>query len=268
MIEKEFYEYPETAKKTISKKAKERYKDKTKNPMYGKKHSKETKRKMSETRKQKMDNGEIIIWSKGKTLSELHKKRVSESTKKRWDDLTYREWQRRINSGKNNPMYGRPSPQKGRKMSEEQCLKNSISHLGQISWNKGKIGIQKHSEKARKKMREARLKRVFPTKDTSIEVLLQEGLKERGLTFEKHISVCSICQPDIVFPNQQIAIFADGDYFHSKEFKNGLVWERDRKQDKVLKENGWIPLRFWEHEINSNVENCVNEIINIVGGED
>lgn len=33
---------------------------------------------------------------------------------------------------------GRPSPNKGRKMSEELVLKNSISHKGQNAWNKGR----------------------------------------------------------------------------------------------------------------------------------
>lgn len=41
-------EFAEETKRTISLMAKERYKDKTKNPMYGKKHSKEALKKMSD----------------------------------------------------------------------------------------------------------------------------------------------------------------------------------------------------------------------------
>lgn len=40
----------EVSRRIISEKAKERYKDKTKNPMYGKTHSKETKEKISKTK--------------------------------------------------------------------------------------------------------------------------------------------------------------------------------------------------------------------------
>lgn len=41
----------EATREKISEKAKERYKDKTKNPMYGREHTEETKRKMSDNRK-------------------------------------------------------------------------------------------------------------------------------------------------------------------------------------------------------------------------
>jgi len=75
---------------------------------------------------------------------------------------------------------------------------------------------------------------VTPTQDTSIEVALQEELNKRHIKYKKHIHVCKICVPDIVFLDKKTAVFADGDYWHSKEFQDGKVWRRDRNQDKVL----------------------------------
>ena len=69
--------HTEETKEKISKKAKERLKNKKNNPMYKKHHSEEAKRKIGEKHK-------------GKIISEETKMKMSESTK-----------------GKNNPMYGK-----------------------------------------------------------------------------------------------------------------------------------------------------------------
>lgn len=53
---------PETRKK-ISEKAKERYKDKTKNPMYGRHQTEEMRRKLSESRKGKMNPSYGSMWT-------------------------------------------------------------------------------------------------------------------------------------------------------------------------------------------------------------
>lgn len=52
------YAHTEESKKKISEKAKERYKDPTNHPMYGKHHSEESKRKNSESRKGKCKGSE------------------------------------------------------------------------------------------------------------------------------------------------------------------------------------------------------------------
>jgi len=205
------------------------------NPMYGKHHTSESRQKIRDTIKGKPSS------FKGRHHSEESRKKLSEANKGKHPSEETREKM--------------SESRKGKPFSEEHKIKIGLS-------NKGKCFSEEHKEK----LREQRLKRVFPTKDTSIEVLLQEELTRRGLIFEKHIPVCGVCQPDIVFSTKQVAIFADGDYFHSKEFNNGLAWEKDRRQEKILKENGWIPLRFWEHDINDNIENCVNEIISVMEG--
>lgn len=133
---------------------------------------------------------------------------------------------------------------------------------GQIPWNKGPC-----SKNTKEKMRKARLSFDIPKSETSIEIMLQKALTERGIIFETHLPVCGICKPDIVFSDEKIAVFADGDYWHSKEFRNGKVWRRDRNQDRILKENGWNPLRFWGHEIKENPEKCAEQITLNLNGQ-
>ena len=73
--------------------------------MLGKKHSEETKRKISESERAHPER-HITNGMKGKHHSEETKRKISEALK-----------------GKNNPRYGKPSPNKGRKQSEIEIQK-------------------------------------------------------------------------------------------------------------------------------------------------
>lgn len=92
--------------------------------------------------------------------------------------------------------------------------------------------------------------------DTVIEVMMQGILRAHGYKFETHFRVCGICRPDIVFPEKKIAIFCGGDYWHN--LPNYV--KRDKNQDRVLKMNGWVSMRFWEHEIHENIQDCFRKI--------
>ena len=161
----------------------------------------------------------------------------------------------------------------GKHPSEETRRKMSVAHKGQIPWNTGKPRSQETRQKiresrigktlskeTRQKLREARLRQKPPTRNTSIERFLHEELDQRNISYQTHLPICGVCQPDIVFQEEKIVIFADGDYWHSKEFKNGTAWEKDRRQDKILRENGWKVFRFWGHEIRENVGACVDRV--------
>jgi len=228
------------------------------NPIYGKPRSEETKRKISETKKTRYASGEITAWNKGKSWSEEAKKRMSKAHKGK---KLSEEHKRKISeSGK------------GRVLSEETRRKMSLSQLGEKNCMYGKMGDKnpnygrRHTEMTKQKIREKRLKQVIPTKDTSIEIMLQKELDKRDIDYEKHLPVCGVCQPDIVFSEQQVAVFVDGDYWHAKDFNNGKKWQRDRRQDETLRGNGWTPLRFWGSEIRNDVSDCVGQIVSALGG--
>lgn len=200
--------------------------------------------------------------SRERVLTEHHKKRISASNKGRNFTEQHKENLSKSRKGKTSNMLGH-------KHTEESKRKMSASHKGYICSaetaekisraNKGK----KFSEETKQKMREAALKRGHrhKFKNTSIELALQEELNRREIRYETHIPICKTCTPDILFSDLKTAVFADGNHWHSKEFKNGAVWERDRRQDKILRENDWQVLRFWGNEIREDVSGCVDMIV-------
>jgi DNA mismatch endonuclease (patch repair protein) len=139
-----------------------------------------------------------------------------------------------------------------RNWTEESRRKCSESHKGMIPWLKGKH----HTEKAKKLLSKSRLFVVVPSKDTSIEIKIQKELTQRGLCYVKHYPVKG--QPDIAFPDQKIAIFLDGDYWHSLE----KAKKHDPEVNAFLKEQGWNVLRYTEKLIKSNSQAIVDEIEN------
>lgn len=107
--------------------------------------------------------------------------------------------------------------------------------------------------------KKSRLKKIFPKKDTSIEITLQHKLVQLGINFEKHKPI--VGQPDLfIAPN--ICIFADGCYWHKCEKCGfGIGREHDKLVTSELEKQGYEVLRFWEHDINNNLDSCVNEIL-------
>lgn len=215
----------------------------------GKKLSDETRKKISKA-------------NKGRKLSEERCKQISLLAKGQW-------------TGEKNPRYGNKAPrgysyedvygiERAKKLKEghsERMRGKKNPNYGKPGTMLGRFGDKhpgfghKVSEDHKRKLCEARLHQVFPKKDSKIEVKLQEELKVNGITsFEKHFPVFG--QPDIAFPLKKIAVFADGDYWHSlpKSIK------RDRQVNRTLEEKGWVVLRFLGSEIRENSLVCVQKI--------
>ncbi|MBI4360536.1 DUF559 domain-containing protein [Candidatus Micrarchaeota archaeon] len=64
----------------------------------------------------------------------------------------------------------------------------------------------------------------------------------------------------MAFPDVKLAIFCDGDYWHRRPD----VHEKDQRVNRILKENGWTVLRFWETEIRRDSKRIVNEIEHVL----
>ncbi|MDR1292805.1 MAG: very short patch repair endonuclease [Clostridiales Family XIII bacterium] len=115
-------------------------------------------------------------------------------------------------------------------------------------------------------------------KATTIEVLLQKALWRRGIRYRKNYRVTGT--PDIAIVKYKIAIFCDGEFWHGKDWaqkkhrlkNNREYWinkierniERDKRFTKELQEQGWRVLRFWETDIKSDLEACVDTIVALV----
>ena len=111
------------------------------------------------------------------------------------------------------------------------------------------------------------------SKGTSIEVQFRIALCEnkiRGYRINPRI----IGNPDFAFTKYKIAIFCDDDFWHGKNYSklkrrlNHEYWinkidtniKRDKRYNKILKQEGWVVLRFWESDINNNIEKCIAKL--------
>lgn len=113
---------------------------------------------------------------------------------------------------------------------------------------------------------------------TKIEIILGKAMFAKGLRYRKNNRKI-YGTPDFSFKKYKIAVFADGDFWHGKDWdkrKNKLganagFWfdkiernlERDFKVNKKLKEEGWDVLRFWESDIKKNPEHIVEYVYQI-----
>ena len=110
------------------------------------------------------------------------------------------------------------------------------------------------------------------SRNTKPEILIFSLLKEAGYKFEKHYPV--VGKPDIVFKEEKVAIFIDGEFWHGKNFKTlrgkispfwvnkiGDNLRRDRRTDRVLRVNGWHVLRFWDKKIIKHPHRAIQRII-------
>ncbi len=113
-------------------------------------------------------------------------------------------------------------------------------------------------------------------KNTKIEILLRKALWRNEIRgYRVHFGLPG--KPDIVFPKYKVAVFCDGDFWHGYNFnkwKDRLppYWfkkikgniERDKKNNRMLKQKEWTLIHFWEHQIEKNLEKCKQKVIDVL----
>jgi G:T-mismatch repair DNA endonuclease (very short patch repair protein) len=145
----------------------------------------------------------------------------------------------------------------------KKSINNYISRIGENEYNK--------------RMKNYRMKQIFPIKDTSIELKIQNFLKELKMDFFTHnyMRIPEAFQCDILIPTLNLIIECDGDFFHCNpkfysaefiRFPNGhdkrnakMIWERDKLRVDQLLEKGFKVLRLWENEIHKMTLNDFRE---------
>ncbi len=110
-------------------------------------------------------------------------------------------------------------------------------------------------------------------KNGSLEQVVQRELRAKGIRFRCHVRKLP-GRPDIVFPNEYVAVFVDGDFWHgwrlpAWEQKLSRFWreklhenrKRDQRNFRKLRSCGWRVVRIWQHQIAQDRESCISRII-------
>ena len=120
------------------------------------------------------------------------------------------------------------------------------------------------------------LMKKIKSKDTKPELLLRKTLWSLGLRYRKNVKKLP-GTPDIVFAKKKVAIFIDGEFWHGykwglkkKKIKaNREFWipkierniQRDIENNQLLKELGWIVIRFWDSDIKNDINYCIDKVV-------
>ena len=108
-------------------------------------------------------------------------------------------------------------------------------------------------------------------KNTKIEKKMKEILSENKIKFVQHPQMFG--NPDFILEKERIAIFCDGDFWHGYNYRKKIpkqkFWRekiernmaRDRKISRKLRREEWSVLRFWEHDIETRIDYCINKIM-------
>jgi DNA (cytosine-5)-methyltransferase 1 len=141
-------------------------------------------------------------------------------------------------------------------------------------------------EQARDSKEISAIMRRVRSQNTTPELRLRRELWAKGLRYKKYSAELP-GKPDLVLPAHKLVIFIDGDLWHGNQWRRrGLskledqfqatasksYWlkkirrnmERDCRATAALVKAGWTVLRFWEKDIQKNLETCVETTLNAV----
>ena len=109
------------------------------------------------------------------------------------------------------------------------------------------------------------------SKDTKIELKLRKALWHAGIRYRKNYKALP-GKPDIAITKWRIAVFCDSAFWHGQDYEtrkkpatNAEYWdkkirrniERDQQVEKQLRMMGWTVIRFWDREIEKDLNSCI-----------
>ena len=113
-------------------------------------------------------------------------------------------------------------------------------------------------------------------KNTKPELLFRKALWKKGIRYRINNKKLP-GNPDISIKKYSLAIFIDGDFWHGYHWdekkealkSNQQFWipkiernmQRDQEVNNKLGEMGFAVFRFWEHEIKTDLERCLNDVL-------
>jgi DNA mismatch endonuclease (patch repair protein) len=117
--------------------------------------------------------------------------------------------------------------------------------------------------------------RKIRSKNTEPELILRKALFALGHRYR--ISLRQLPgKPDITFTKAKVCVFVDGEFWHGFEWKkkkpkiksNREYWipkieaniQRDKRNNKALKELGYTVIRFWEQQLRTDLYGCIQQV--------
>lgn len=158
----------------------------------------------------------------------------------------------------------RDNPEKFRVM-HESIRGEEHHHYGKSNWQRWYESYGK--EEADKRLLDWKRKNKIPggSKNTKIELKVKKILNDNSIKYIHQFDRISGMYNDFYLPEYNLIIEVDGDYWHANPNKyeanqlikypgNRLlkakdVWEKDKKRDEVIKENGYFVSRIFESDI-------------------
>lgn len=108
------------------------------------------------------------------------------------------------------------------------------------------------------------------------ETILAKSLWHKGVRYRKNYKKLP-GSPDIAITKYKIAVFVDGEFWHGENWedrksrlkKNRDYWiekieenmARDKRNDKTLREMGWVTVHFWEKEVLKQTDKCIDTVL-------
>ena len=125
----------------------------------------------------------------------------------------------------------------------------------------------------------SRIMRRIKSTNTTPEITLRKELWSLGYRYRVNYKKLN-GNPDIVFIKKRVVIFVDGEFWHGYKWEEKKIkiknnrdyWipkiernmERDKKIYEELTKEGWKVIRFWEHEIKSDIEGCTKKVESLI----
>jgi DNA mismatch endonuclease (patch repair protein) len=114
------------------------------------------------------------------------------------------------------------------------------------------------------------------SKNTKPELLFRKALWKEGVRYRVDSKKLP-GKPDVSIQKYKLAIFIDGEFWHGYNWderkdkikNNRGFWipkiernmQRDREVNRQLNTMGYTVFRFWEKEIKSELNKCINDVL-------
>jgi DNA mismatch endonuclease, patch repair protein len=129
------------------------------------------------------------------------------------------------------------------------------------------------------KEKRSEIMRSVRNRDTAPEIRLRRALWKAGLRYRTRTRIEG-AQPDITFLGKRVAVFVDGCFWHgcprhyTNPVENAAFWRakieknrtRDARNNEALENRGWTVLRFWECEVEKELDRVVARIQSCLHG--